>query len=81
MPANYHLRIVLVLCYHLKKTAAESHRMLVKDFGQHALGKTQCFKIFKSGDFDVRNEEHRKLPIKFKDKKCRPSWMKITFEL
>jgi len=27
----------------LKKTAAESHRMLVEAYGEHALGKSQCF--------------------------------------
>ena len=47
----------LIFCYHLKKSAAESHRMLVEDYGEHALGKSQCFKWFKkfkSGDFDEK---------------------------
>ena len=42
--------------------------MLVEAYG--ALGKSQCFewfKKFKSGDFDVRNEERGKLPKKFED--------------
>ena len=55
---------------HLKKTAAESYRMLVEAYGEHALGKSQCFewfKKFKSGDFDVRYEERGKLPKKFED--------------
>ncbi|KYM87732.1 Filamin-B, partial [Atta colombica] len=53
-------------CYHLKKTVAESHRMLIEAYGEHVLSKSQCFewfKKFKSSDFDVRNEEcgnHRK---------------------
>lgn len=71
VPTNYDLRTALVFCYHLKKTAAESHRMLVEAYGEHALGKTQCFewfKKFKSGDFDVRNEERGKPPKKFEDK-------------
>ena len=41
--------------------------MLVEAYGEHALGKSQCFnwlKKFKSGDFDVRNEERRKPPKK-----------------
>ena len=44
--------------------------MLVEAYGQHALGKTQCnewFNKFKSGDFDVRNEEPGKPPKKFED--------------
>ena len=51
----------------MKKTAAESHRILVKAYSEHALGKSQCFewfKKFKSGDFDVRNEECGKSPKK-----------------
>ena len=66
---NYDLRTALIFCYHLKKTAAESHRMFVKAYGEHALGKSQCFewfKKFKSGDFDMRNEERGK-PTKFED--------------
>ena len=60
VPTNCDLRTALVFCYHLKKTAAESHLMLVEAYGEHALGKTQCcewFKKFKSGNFDVRNED------------------------
>jgi len=71
VPGNYDLRTALIFCYHLKKTAAESHRrMLVEAYGEHALGKLQCFEWFKkfeSGNFDVRNEEHGKPPKKFED--------------
>ena len=71
MPTNYDLQHWF-FCYHLKKTAAESHRMLVEAYGGYALGKSQCFewfkkKKFKSGDFDVRNEERGKPPKKFED--------------
>ena len=67
---NYDLRTALIFCYHLKKTAAESHRMLVEAYGEHALGKSQCFewfKKFRSGNFDVRNEERGRPPKKFQD--------------
>ena len=60
VPTNYDLQTALVFCCHLKKTAAESHRMLVEVYGEHALAETQCFewfKKFKSGNFDVRNED------------------------
>lgn len=70
VPGNYDLRTALIFCYHLKKTAAESHRMLVEAYGEHALGKSQCFewfKKFKSGDFDVRNAERGRPPKKFED--------------
>jgi hypothetical protein len=44
--------------------------MLLEAFGEHALGKTQCFewfKWFKSGDFVMRNEEGGRPPKKFED--------------
>ena len=65
---NYDLRTTLIFCYHLKKIVAESHRMLVEAYDEHALGKSQCFKQlkkFKSGDFEVRNEERERPPRKF----------------
>lgn len=70
VPSSLDLRTSLIFCFHLKKTAAESHRMLVEAYGDHALGKSQCFewfKKFKSGDFDVRNEERGRPPKKFED--------------
>ena len=70
VPGNYDLRTALIFCYHLKKTAAESHRILVEAYGEHALGKSQCFewfKKFRSGNFDVRNEECGSPPKKFQD--------------
>ena len=70
VPTNYDLRTALVFCYHLKKTAAELHRMLVEAYGEHSLGKTQCFEWFKklkSGNFDMRNEDRGKPPKKFED--------------
>lgn len=33
----------LVVCYHLKITAAESHRIFVETYGEQAFGKTECF--------------------------------------
>jgi len=44
--------------------------MLVEAYSEHALGKSQYFewfKKFKSGDFDVRNEEREKPLKKFED--------------
>jgi len=73
----------------LKKIAAESHQMLVEAYGEHALGKSQCFEWFekfKSGDFDVRNEErkqifsvenHRK---NLKTANCKHCWMRMTLK-
>jgi len=45
--------------------------MLVEAYGEHVLGKLQCFewfKKFKSGDFDEKEDEKRgKPPKKFED--------------
>ena len=44
--------------------------MLVEGYGEHALGKSQCFewfKKFRSGNFDERNEERGRPPKKFQD--------------
>ena len=85
VPDNNDLRTSLIFCYHLKKTATESHRMLVEAYGSHALGRSQCFewfKRFKSGDFGVRDEERGKPPKKFKDGELEAllCWMRITLK-
>ena len=54
----------------MKKTAAESHRILVKVYGEHALAERTCqkwFTRFKSGDFGLEDEEHPEQPKKFED--------------
>ena len=70
VPTNYDLPTALVFCYHFEKTATESHRIFVEAYGEHAFGKTQCFgwfKKFKSGNFDVRNEDRGKPTKKFEN--------------
>ena len=44
--------------------------MLVEAYGEHGLGKSQCFEWFKKfrcGNFDARNEERGRPPKKFQD--------------
>ena len=70
VPGNYDLRTASIFCYHLKKTAAESHRMLVEAYSEHALCESQCFewfKKFRSGNFYVSNEERGRPAEKFQD--------------
>ena len=70
------MRTASIFRYRLKKTAAESHRMLVEAYGEHALGKSQCFewfKKFRSGNFDARNEERARPPKKFRDSELQAS--------
>ena len=76
VPGNYDLRTALIFNIDLKKTAAESHRMLVEAYGEHAFGKSQCFewfKKFRSGNFDARNEDRGRPPKKFRDSELRAS--------
>ena len=70
VPETDDLRKALIFCFHLKKSAAESHRMLVEAYGDHALSEATCkrwFRRFRDGDFDVRNEERGRPPKKFED--------------
>ena len=53
----------------MKKTAAESHRILVEVYGEHALAEKTCqkwFARFKSGDFGLEDEERPGQSKKFK---------------
>ena len=54
----------------MKKTAAESHRILVKVYGEHALAERTCqkwFARFKSSEFGLEDEERPGQPKKFED--------------
>ena len=53
-----YLQEVLNFCFHLKKTAAEAHRMLSSTYGEAALSERACrewFQRFKSDDFHVKD--------------------------
>lgn len=70
VPSNQHLREILLHYFLSKKSAAKSHRMLVKVYGKHALSGTTCrdwFRRFKSGNYDLSNKERGKPPRKFED--------------
>lgn len=70
VPTSEILRASLFFAFKLKKSAAESHRMLVEAYGEYALSKSQCerwFKRFKSGNFDLSNEERGRPQKKFED--------------
>ena len=60
VPEKVFLRGVLLRYFNMKKTAAESHRILVEVHGEHALAERTCqkwFARFKSGDFGLEDEE------------------------
>lgn len=70
IPKKAHLREALLFCFHLKRSAAESHRMLSEAYGNHALSETCCrewFKQFKMGDFDLQDKQRPGQPKRFSD--------------
>ena len=70
-PSKRHLREALLFCFNLKKTAAESCRMLMEAYGDHAPSETTCkewFRRFSSGDFDVGDKQRSGRPKVFEDK-------------
>ena len=70
VPNNRHLREVLILIFHSKKTAAEAHRELQKVYGHAALSETTCrdwFCRFKDGDFDVDDRPREERSKIFED--------------
>ena len=70
MPKKEHLREVLIHYFILKKSAAESYRILHEAYGKHAPSQDTCerwFKRFKSDDFNVKDKERPGQPKKFED--------------
>ena len=60
VPEKVFLGEVLLHYFNIRKTAAESHRILVEVYGEHALAERTCrkwFARFKSGDFGLEDEE------------------------
>jgi len=65
-----HSRTALIFCFHLKKTTAESYRLLREAYGEHTPSQKtyeRWFQCFKIGDFDIVNKEHGKPPKKYED--------------
>ena len=70
VPEKVFLRGTLLHYFNMKKTAAESHRILVEVYGEHALAERtyqKWFARFKSGDFGLEDEERLGQPKKFED--------------
>ena len=70
VPEKVFLRGVLLYYFNMKKTDAESHRILVEVYGEYVLAERTCqkwFAQFKSSDFGLEEEERPWQPKKFKD--------------
>jgi len=65
-----HLREVLILCFNWKKSASETHRMLVEVCGDTPIDKScrEWFRRFKDGHFSVEDKRHSRQLKKFEDK-------------
>ena len=71
VPEKVFLRRVLLHYFNMKKTAAESHRILAEVYGEHAVAERMCqkwFARFKSGDFGLEDEERPRQRKRFQDK-------------
>ena len=64
------MREALLFCFNLKKSAAESHRMLVEVYGDGALLVTICrdwFRRFKDGHFELSDKKRENRLRKVED--------------
>jgi len=61
------MREALLFCFNLKKSAAESHRMLVEAYGGNALSKTICRDWFRQFNFDLSDKKRENWPRKIED--------------
>ena len=71
MPKKMYLQGILLYYFIRKKSPAETHRILVENYGDNCLSETtyrDYFRCFKDNDFDVEDKEHSRAPKKFEDK-------------
>jgi len=71
VPTKQHLRGVLLFFFNSKKSAAESHQLLLETYGDYTPSIKTCeywFRRFKSGNFDTEDKERPDQPKKFEDK-------------
>jgi len=74
VPTKRNLREALLFCFHLKKLATESLRLLSEAYGDYAPLISICeywFRRFKSGDFDLEDKERPSQPKKFEDEELK----------
>ncbi|MBJ5570513.1 hypothetical protein JGG62_24225 [Salmonella enterica subsp. enterica serovar Typhimurium] len=57
VPTKEHLREALLFCFRLKKSAGESHRLLVQAYGKHALSETTCREWFRRFKPDIHGRK------------------------
>ena len=73
----------LLFCFHLKKSAAESQRMLSEAYVNYAPSVSTCeywSRQFKKGDFNTKDKERPVTPKKFQDEEAEAYWMMIAVQ-
>ena len=69
-PNKRHLRELLIYLFNLKKSAAETNRLLVETYGEAALSERSCrewFQKFKNGEFDIEDKGRSGRPKVYED--------------
>jgi len=63
------MREFFLFCFNLKKSAAESHRMLVEAYDDNALSETSrdWFRRFNDDNFDLSDKKWENRPRKIED--------------
>ena len=70
VPKKCHVREVMLYHFNSKKSAAESHRMLVETYADNAPSERTCrywFSRFSEGNFDLSDQKRENRPKKFED--------------
>lgn len=70
VPTKQHLREVILYFFNTKKSAIETHRLLLETYGDYTSSIKTCeywFRRFKSGDFETVDKERDGRPQKFED--------------
>ena len=65
-----HMREALLFCFNLKKSATESHRMLVEAYSDNALSETTCrdwFRRFNDDNFNLSDKKRENRSRKIED--------------
>ena len=80
VPNKEHSRIALIFCFHLKKTAAESYRLLGEAYDEHAPSQKRVNDDFSVSKLEIsmlqtRNTENRSKSTKTWN--CKHCWMKM----
>ena len=81
---NYDLQTILIFCYHLKKTAAESHRILVETYLNMLLVNHSVLNGLKNSKvailtWETKNVENHRKSLKIAN--CKHCWMRMTLKL